>query len=53
MGHLNGKSSRMIFDRCANLNYMYGNGHFRARGYYVDTVARNKKQIQESIQNQM
>ena len=39
----------MIFDRHANLKYKYGNRHFWARGYYVDTVGRNKKQIQEYI----
>ena len=43
----------MIFDRHANLKYKYGNRHFWARGYYVDTVARNKKQIQEYIKNQL
>ena len=32
---------------------MYGNGHFWARGYYVDTVGRNKKAIAECIKNQM
>ena len=43
MGYLKGKSSLMIFDRHANLKYKYGNRHFWARGYYVDTVGRNKK----------
>ena len=45
--------SLMIFDRHANLKYKYGNRHFWARGYYVDTVGRNKKQIQEYIKNQL
>ncbi|HJB51491.1 MAG TPA: transposase, partial [Candidatus Oscillibacter pullicola] len=31
----------------------YGNRHFWARGYYVDTVGRNKKQIAEYIRNQL
>lgn len=53
MGYLKGKSSLMIFDRHANLKYKYGNRHFWARGYYVDTVGRNKKQIQEYIRNQL
>ena len=53
MGFLKGKSSRMIFDRHANLKYKYGNRHFWARGYYVDTVGRNKKQVQEYIRNQL
>ena len=53
MGYLKGKSSLMIFDRHANLKYKYGNRHFWARGYYVDMVGRNKKAIQEYIQNQL
>ena len=53
MGYLKGKSSLMIFDRHANLKYKYGNRHFWARGYYVDTVGRNKKQIAEYIRNQL
>ena len=53
MGFLKGKSSLMIFDRHANLKYKYGNRHFWARGYYVDTVGRNKKQIAEYIRNHL
>jgi len=53
MGYLKGKSSLMIFDRHANLKYKYGNRHFWCRGYYVDTVGRNKKAIEEYIKNQM
>ena len=53
MGFLKGKRSLMIFDRHANLKYKYGNRHFWARGYYVDTVGRNKKQIAEYIRNQL
>ena len=53
MGYLKGKSSLMIFEKYANLKYKYGNRHFWARGYYVDTVGRNKKQIQEYIKNQL
>ncbi len=53
MGYLKGKSSLMIFDRHANLKYKYGNRHFWCRGYYVDTVGRNKKAIEEYIKNQL
>lgn len=53
MGYLKGKSSLMIFDRHANLKYKYGNRHFWCRGYYVDTVGRNKKIIEEYIRNQL
>ena len=49
MGYLKGKSSLMIFDRHANLKYKYGSRHFWCRGYYVDTVGRNKKTIAEYI----
>ena len=53
MGYLKGKSSLMIFDRHANLKYKYGNRHFWARGYFVDTVGRNRKAIKAYIQNQL
>ena len=53
MGILKGKSSLMIFDRFAQLKYKYGNRHFWARGYYVDTVGRNKTAIAKYIQNQL
>ena len=53
MGYLKEKSSLMIFDRHANLKYKYGNRHFWCRGYYVDTVGKNAKKIQEYIQNQL
>ena len=53
MGYLKGKSSLMIFDRHANLKYKYGSRNFWCRGYYVDTVGRNKKVIAEYIRNQM
>lgn len=53
IGYLKGKSSLMIFDRHANLKYKYGNRHFWARGYYVDTVGRNKEAIKRYIQNQL
>ena len=43
----------MIFDRHANLKYRYGNRHFWCRGYYVDTVGRNKKAIEQYIRNQL
>ena len=53
MGYLKGKSSLMIFDRHANLKYKYGNRHFWCRGYYVDTVGRNEKVIEEYVKNQL
>jgi len=35
------------------LKYKYGNRHFWCRGYYVDTVGKNTKRIQEYIQRQL
>ena len=43
----------MIFERHAHLKYKFGNRHFWCRGYYVDTVGKNAKKIQEYIQNQL
>ena len=53
MGYLKSKSTLMIFDRHANMKYKYGNRNFWCRGYYVDTVGKNAKKIQEYIQNQL
>ena len=53
MGILKGESSLMIFDQFANLKYKYGDRHFWCRGYYVDTVGRNKTAIAKYIQNQI
>ncbi len=53
MGYLKGKSSLMIYEKYANLKYKYGNRHFWCRGYYVDTVGKNKKAIAEYIRNQL
>ena len=43
----------MIIEKHAYLKYKYGNRHFWCRGYYVDTVGKNAKKIQEYIQNQL
>ena len=43
----------MIFDQHANLKYRYGNREFWCRGYYVDTVGKNKKAMVEYIRNQL
>ena len=53
VGYLKGKSALIIFDKHANLKYRYGNRHFWCRGYYVDTVGRNKKAIENYIRNQL
>ena len=53
MGYLKGKSALMIFDRHADMKYKYGNRNFWANGYYVDTVGKNKKVIEEYIKKQL
>ena len=53
MGFLRGKGTLIIFDRHANLKYIYGSRSFWCRGYYLDTVIRNKKVIAEYIWNQL
>ena len=53
IGTLKSKSVLMIFDRHANLKYKYGNRNFWCREYYVDTVGKNEKKIQEYIKNQL
>ena len=53
MGYLKSKSTLMIFDRHANMKYKFGNRHFWAKGYFVDTVGKNEKIIKEYIQNQL
>lgn len=53
MGTLKSKSALMIFDHHAHMKYKYGNRHFWARGYYVDTVGKNERIIQEYIRHQL
>ena len=52
VGFLKGKSALILFERHANLKYKYGQRHFWCRGFYVDTVGRSEKAIQEYIRNQ-
>ena len=53
MGFLKSKSALMIFDSHANLKYKYGRRNFWSRGYFVDTVGKNERVIQEYIKNQL
>ena len=53
MGYLKGKSSLIILERHAQLKYRYGNRKFWCKGYYVDTVGRNKAVIQKYIREQL
>ena len=42
----------MMFDKHANLKYQFGNRHFWAEGYYVNTVGLNEATIKKYIQEQ-
>lgn len=53
IGYLKGKTTLMIFERHANLKYKYGNRVFGCTGYYVSTVGKNKKVIENYIRNQL
>ena len=53
VGFLKGKSSQIIFEKWANARYKYRSRTFWCRGYYVDTVGKNAKKIQEYIANQL
>ena len=52
-GYLKGKNSLMIYEQFPNLKYKYRNREFWCRGYYVDTVGKNAKKIEEYIRNQL
>ncbi len=43
----------LIFDRPAHLKYRYGNRKIWCKGFYIDTVERNKKVIENYIRNQL
>ena len=49
MGYLKGKSSLMIYERFPELKYKYRNREFWCCGYYVDTVGKNERKIEEYI----
>ena len=54
MGYLKGKSSLMIYEKYAEyLRSKYGNRYFSVPGYYVSTVGRNRRAIEEYIKNQL
>ena len=53
MGYLKGKSRLMIYEKWGNMKFKYRNREFWCRGYYVDTVGKNTKAIDEYISNQL
>ena len=53
MGYIRGKSSLLIYERWKNMQYKYKNREFGCRGYYVDTVGKNKVKVSEYIKTQL
>ena len=53
MGYLKGKSSLMLYEEFGDLKFKYRNRESRCRGYYADTVGKNKQKIQEYIRKQL
>lgn len=43
----------MIYQKWGNAKFKYRNREFWCRGYYVDTVGKNAKKIEEYIRNQL
>ena len=41
------------YQKYANMKFKYRNREFWCRGYYVDTVGKDKKAIQQYIANQL
>ena len=53
MGFLKGKSSLLIYEKWGNLKYKYRKREFWCKGYYVDTVGKDKAKIAQYIKNQL
>ena len=53
MGYLKGKSSTMLYEQFGELKYKYRNREFWCRGYYVDTIGKNERRIEEYVRNQL
>src|SRR5574344_1061245 len=53
VGFLKGKSSLMIYEKWGNMKFKYRNRQFWCRGYYVDTVGKNKAKIAQYIRDQL
>ena len=43
----------MIYQKWGNMKFKYRNREFWCRGFYVDTVGKNAKKIEEYIKNQL
>ena len=53
MGFLKGKSSQMIYEKWGDAKFKFRSREFWCRGYYVDTLGKNSKKIEEYIRNQL
>lgn len=53
MSYLKGKSALLIFQKWGNMKFAYRNREFWCKGYYVDTVGKNTKAINEYIADQL
>ena len=53
MGYLKGKSSVMLYEQFGEMKYKYRNREFWCRGYYVDTVGKDKAKIANYIKHQL
>lgn len=52
-GLFEGESSLMIYEQFGNLKFKYRNRQFWCRGYYIDTVGKNKQKIANYIRQQL
>ena len=43
----------MLYEQFGELKYKYRNREFWCRGYYVDTIGKNEKRIEEYVRNQL
>lgn len=43
----------MLYEQFGKLKYKYRNREFWCRGYYVDTVGKNEKRIEEYVRSQL
>lgn len=53
MGYLKGKSSIILYEQFDELKYKYLDREFWCRGYYIDTVGKDKQKIAEYIKHQL
>lgn len=52
-GYLKGQSSLMIYEQFGDMKFKYRNREFWCRGYYVDTVGKDKVKIAQYIKRQL